>query len=167
MTDEDIISAIIVAEGGLVDDPDDAGGITNHGITMPTLSAHRGRPVMANDIRTLTVEEAKQIYRMRYLVPFQGITSPELRGLLVDCAVNHGVEQAAKFLQRAAGAKIDGDVGPATLEALEASHWKHVYLKVCADRVRFYGRLITKKPSQAKFAAGWCARVAEFVEAVA
>jgi lysozyme family protein len=152
MTDDDILSAIVAAEGGYVNNPNDAG---------------RGKPMTEADIKALTVEEAKTIYRKGYLAPFAGITSPELRHLVVDCAVNHGVGRAAKWLQKASGVAQDGDVGPATLEALGASHWKHIYLLICAERVRFYGNLVTKTPSQAVFAAGWNARVAQFIEGVA
>jgi lysozyme family protein len=166
-TDEDILTAIIVNEGGYVDHASDKGGPTHWGITITTLAEHRMHPVTPDDVKALTVEEARAIYRKRYLAPFQGVTNPELRGLVVDCAVNHGVGKAAKMLQKAIGVDIDGDVGPATLETLEKQHWKHVYLMLCADRVRLYGAIITADHKQATFALGWARRVAEFIEAVA
>lgn len=167
MDTRDIIDAIIRREGGFVDHAADRGGATNHGITLQTLSEHRGQEATVDDMRNLTEHEAREIYVQRYVNDpnFYQITHPELRALIIDCAVNHGPVRAAMWLQQAAGVLDDGVVGPVTLDAVNSNPGEMLYLHVLADRCRFYGKLITRDPSQAAFAHGWANRVAEFIEA--
>jgi lysozyme family protein len=161
-----ILNDILRREGGFVDHPDDRGGPTFRGITQGTLSAWRQRPVTVDELKALTVEEAKAIYRQAYVVDpgYDLIGSQTLLGLVVDCAVNHGVKQATKLLQRAIDVKDDGIMGSVTRAKLAACNYSRVYLRLCAQRVRLYGRIITRNPSQAVFAEGWSNRVADFIE---
>ena len=163
---DQILDDIIATEGGLVDHPADKGGITNWGITLPTLTDYLGRPADANDIRTLTAQDAKDIYRALYIERpgFGAITDGNLLSLVVDMAVNHGVTRAIKLLQRALILDDDGIFGPKTKSALLGSDPHPIYLRLIAERIRFYGRLITKDPSQSVFAAGWLNRASRFVE---
>jgi len=166
MNADSIIDAILRREGGFVDHPADRGGPTKHGITQATLANHRGQPVNVDDVRNLTEAEAREIYEKRYLrqPKFDRIEYRALQALLLDCAVNHGPVRAASWLQQAAGVVEDGVIGPITLEAVHKMDGDLLYRRVLARRCRFYGRLITRDPSQAAFAAGWAARVAEFIE---
>lgn len=67
MTTDDLIDEILRKEGGYVDDPDDAGGATNFGITQDTLAAWRKHPVTKDDVRNMSVLEAKAIYSQLYI----------------------------------------------------------------------------------------------------
>lgn len=164
---EDVISAILRREGGYVNHPADRGGPTKYGITVATLAQWRGHPVDGADIAGLTEEEARRIYGALYITrpKFDLIADERLRALVIDCGVNHGVGTAAKMLQRAAGVTDDGKVGPATLAAVNGADAGRLYLRVLAERIKFYGRIITNDPKQSAFAAGWMARAAEFLEA--
>jgi lysozyme family protein len=167
MTDDDIIDGILEREGGYVNRPEDRGGATRFGVTRRTLSSWRGRVCSAEDVAALTPEEARQILRRLYLERpgLQAVTNGPLRALLVDCAVNHGPEDAVRWLQRALGmTSTDGILGPRTREALAGADARRLYLLVCAQRIRRYGDLITRRPTQAIFASGWMNRAAEFVE---
>jgi len=163
----DIISDILRREGGFVNHNDDRGGPTNFGITQASLAAYRHVPASIQDVRDLSEDEARKIYVSEYLERpnFHRIHDEKLRKLVVDCGVNHGVSRAAKFLQRAAAVYVDGACGPKTLEQVNKSNAELLFRKVLAERIQFYGRLITRDPSQAVFAAGWMNRVAEFIEA--
>ncbi len=165
MTLDSIIGDILIREGDYVDHPADKGGPTRWGVTLDTLSEWRGKPVDHEDVRMLSQEEAKSIYRDRYIVKpgFAELPDP-LRGLVVDCAVNHGVTRAAQWLQKAAGIAADGIIGPASQSALAVCDTNILYRKVLATRIRFFGRIVTDNPKQAVFAAGWNARAASFVE---
>lgn len=167
MTIDHIIDEILRREGGFVDNAADRGGPTRYGITLATLQAWRGKPVTRDDVVNLSEDEARQIYEQEYIVKpgFSRIPFERLRGLLVDCAVNHGTGWAAKALQRAAGVTADGAIGPATLQAVTGADPAVLYRKVLADRIRLYGKIISKDHSQAVFAGGWLNRAAEFVEA--
>ena len=171
MTDDDIIREIIRREGGYVDDPADPGGPTRYGITLFTLRYWRKRDVTAADVQGLTEAEAREIYRALYLEKpafAKYVSDPELRGLLVDSAVNHGPRDAVKFLQRAVGAVADGILGPQSFAAmLRAGSARRIYFLVLAERIAYSGRIITDLPRRSKFAAGWSNRAAEFLRAAA
>jgi lysozyme family protein len=163
VTPNEIIDHILIREGGYVDHAADKGGPTNYGITQATLSQWRG------NVRTLSRDEAKRIYRKRYIEDpgYLAIASDQVRSLVVDCAVNHGVSRATKLLQQAAHVFPDGKLGPVTVAAVNRMTPAALYRRVCAQRARLYGEIITKNPSQAVFAAGWMNRLAEFVEETA
>jgi len=163
---EAIIEDILRREGGYVDLAADRGGATKYGVTLKTLTDWRGRPTTADDVKTLTEAEAREIYRERYIIQprLHKVIDAKVRALAVDCAVNHGPRQAVKLLQLAARVFPDGDLGPKTEAAVNRMTPAALYARLCAARVRFYGQIITKDPSQSVFAAGWSNRVAEFIE---
>ena len=163
---ETIIDGILRREGGWVDHPADRGGPTKYGITLRTLSRWRGSRAIAEDVRSLTREQARRIYRRRYIEQpgFDRIEDPRLRVLIVDCGVHHGVSRAVRWLQKAAGVKVDGRCGPVTLGAANAAPAKSLRTRILASRARSFGRTITARPSQAVFAAGWMMRLAKFIE---
>lgn len=168
MSPEEIIDDILRREGSYIDHPDDRGGPTNHGITIKTLSDWRGRPATIDDVKKLTEVEAREIYRECYIIAprLHKVIDDKVRALAVDCAVNHGPKQAVKLLQLAARVFPDGDLGPKTESAISCMDPAVLYRRLCAARVRFYGQIITKDPSQSVFAAGWTNRIAEFIEDV-
>jgi Putative secretion activating protein len=169
VTDEQIIESVLAREGGYVNDPADEGGPTNYGITAKTLADWRGRPVTTKDVIALTQVEARAIYMDRYVVKpgLHRVDGVDLRASLVDAAVQHGPTQAVRSLQRALGVKEDGEIGEETLAAIKDLGEHGVMAKFAAERVRLYGRIISSKPDQAKFASGWLNRVADFIEALA
>jgi lysozyme family protein len=103
---------VVGHEGGYVNDPRDPGGETRFGISK------RAYPHL--DIKTLTLEQARGIYRADYWDACRCDDLPAaLRLMVFDCAVNQGAEAAQRFLQEAAGVKVDGDIGPKTLAAAQ------------------------------------------------
>lgn len=175
MTDDDIITEVLAREGGakFTNNPADRGGPTKFGITLAALASWRGLPlanVTAADVETMGEDEARLIYRARYIKGpgFDAIESPELRSVVVDCGVNHGPKNAIRMLQRALGAvEDDGWLGDLTLHVANESNGRVTALRVCAERARFFGRLISADHSQAIFAAGWMNRVADQIKALA
>lgn len=168
LADEEIIKDVIDREQGFVDHPDDKGGPTKYGITLSTLTAWRGKEVTKQDVEDLSKGEASDIYREMYISRpgLNRIPEWKLRGMLVDIAVNHGPKRAIKMLQKVLKIEEDGIIGPETIKAFFSitNHLK-VYLGVCAERVRVYGRIITNDSKQASFAAGWAERAASFIDA--
>jgi len=163
-----ILDEVLRREGGYVNHPADRGGPTKYGITAATLGAwrHLGRAATAKEVAALTVQEARTIYRQRYVTDpgFEGITHEPLLALLVDAGVHSGPKRAVEWLQTALGVTADGILGPRTRAALAQADPVAVYRRVLAARLRFLGRLITNDRRQAAFAAGWMARMAEWVE---
>src|SRR5947209_7192885 len=96
-----IIERILANEGGFVNDPADAGGVTNFGVTIPALSLYRGHMCTADDIRNLTRDEAAQLYTKNYInAPgFNRIINVAIRTAAVDAAVLFGAPRVIKALQ--------------------------------------------------------------------
>lgn len=177
MSIEAIIDGVIRREGGFVDHPADRGGPTNYGITQASWSAYSGRQATADDMRRITIDQARVFYRHEYVVRprFAEIRDPHLRELVVDAGVHHGQRHAAKWLQWAAGVTQDGIVGPVTLAAVNSLPPLAVYLWIVAFRIKLFGRLVSQDAQlraarqagfrlQAEFAAGWNNRAAEFID---
>jgi len=165
-----LILRVLQREGGYVDHPSDRGGATNMGITREALSEYRGYEVTKQEVKDLTEKEARQVYEQRYWIGpgLDGIghRSLHLVDAVFDAAVNHGPSRAIKFIQAAVHATEDGILGPKTLEAVDQYTDKDLMARITAQRAKFYGRIITNRPSQAVFAHGWMNRLAEFIKII-
>ena len=66
-----IAEEIVAREGGFVNDPDDPGGATNHGVTIHTMrrlgiDVNRDSRIDVADVRALTRKQAVEIYLKHY-----------------------------------------------------------------------------------------------------
>lgn len=162
---DDLITRVIEREGGYVDHPNDAGGPTKYGITQGTLTASRGRATSALDVQTLSLDEARAIYRKNYFdAPgFGSIEYPPLLEFLFDYGVNSGPMTATRSLQAALGVTPDGIFGPLSKAALgRVTNLPALFYRVKAERYELLLRYIGRDPSQAVFAAGWANRLDQF-----
>lgn len=166
----DVIDDLLRREGSAYTNrPSDRGGPTKFGITLATLAAWRKATVTAWDVEHLQEQEARDIYRVTYVAPWGFISSPRLREFLIDSGVNHGVHKAAMLLQRALGVLDDGDIGPATRAALANLDGETLRLRVIAERMKLYGRIVGDEAktdgeaTQADNINGWLNRLAEFL----
>ena len=139
---------------GYVNDPLDRGGETKSGVAK--------NANMDLNITTIDWEGASRVYNKRYWLAgdCQHLT-PRLAVLHFDGCVNHGVGRAAKFLQRAAGAVADGDIGPATLAAVASKNELELCKAICDQRESFYRSIVASNPSQGRFLNGWLRRINE------
>ena len=182
---DDAFKIVLGFEGGYVNDSADKGGKTNWGITEATLnSAYRAGLVSHNDIKKLTADEAKAIYKTNYWDKCKCDALPApLDYLVFDAAVNHGTGGAGKLLQRSINrclgtnaVAVDGAIGPLTLNALASylGRYKsdctfpvelicHVFL---LERVELYNSIIAKDASQRTFIHGWLNRIRKNYETI-
>ncbi|MDL5364561.1 glycosyl hydrolase 108 family protein [Xanthomonas sp. NCPPB 2654] len=160
-------------EGGFVDDPADPGGATNRGITVATFQRD-AQPVLGEAptlqaLHALTPMQAAAIYKQDYWDKLDAdqIASQPLAEILFDFYVNAGTE-AVLLLQRilqqlgASGLAVDGQMGAATLAALQAADPAKVYALYRQGRIDYYQRLAAERPADARFLAGWIARAEWF-----
>lgn len=121
-----IISAVVITEGGYVNDARDPGGETNHGITKVVAVNHGYRGPM----NSLTKEQANEIYFESYIkkpgfLPLVEL-SPAIGEKLIDASVNIGPARPSRWFQLALNSlnrdgkdyptiAIDGRVGPNTV----------------------------------------------------
>lgn len=163
MTLHDIISKVIEDEGGdkVTNDPNDSGGRTQYGI------AEASNPeAWADDV--VTEAEARAIYTLKYITKpgFDKISDPFLQESLIECGVMSGPQTAVRILQRALNVAVDGQLGPATLTAVQNFPSCKVFgcevpgsvalnLAFQKARVLHYARIVQQAPKNLKFLYGW------------
>jgi lysozyme family protein len=180
---ESIAAEIVRREGGYVNDPDDPGGATNHGVTLGTLKGlkrdlNRDGRVDVADVKALTAAQAAEIYvRHYYHGPKIDLLPEPLQASVFDMQVNAGAN-AVKILQRLMAAfglplKDDGVIGPITARAVAAAMAAapdHLVDAYGIARRNYYYRLADGRPASRKYArtrdggkGGWILRAEEFI----
>ncbi len=151
---------LIPWEGSVYEnDPDDPGGATKYGIDQ------RSHPTV--NIRNLTKEQAKAIYRAEYWRAIAGDKlPPRTAWAVMDAAVNCGSRQAARWLQRAVVVDDDGIIGPKTLAAARTMDDAVLASRVLDQREAHY-RALAKKGRFGKYLKGWLNRNNSLRKAVA
>jgi len=146
----DAMPLIIEFEGGYVADPRDPGGETNFGISK--------RAYPKEDIKNLTLERAYEIYKRDYwdAVKADDLPSP-IRFPVFDMAINSGVRQAIKTLQKSVDAVQDGILGPNTMQAVWGVDPQRLVSRFLGNRLLF----LTSLTTFTTFGRGWTKRVAE------
>jgi lysozyme family protein len=145
-------------EGGYVNHPNDPGGETNWGITIAVARSHG----YTGSIRSMPQTVAKAIYKKSYWDTVRADELPPLiRYAVFDAAVNSGVKQSSKWLQRAIGVTDDGIIGPKTISAAKLTDPQIALRKLLAVRLRFFTGLKTWN----NFGRGWARRIADLMDA--
>lgn len=140
---------LIGHEGAYVNDPRDPGGETKFGISK--------RSYPAEDIKGMTLDRAKAIYRRDFWGPAGCDAVPDaVKFDLFDMAVNSGPVTAIKTLQRAAGVTPDGLLGPITLQAINSIPGPRLVARFNGQRLSLMADLKTWPV----FGRGWAKRVA-------
>lgn len=138
-------------EGGLVDNPNDPGGLTRYGISK------RSYPHL--DIRNLTRDDCKAIYLRDFWAPL-GDAHPAIKFQAFDFAVNSGIQTSIRKPQAAVGVADDGHWGPVSEAALARMPLNDVLMRFAAQRLRFMASL-SVWPT---FSRGWASRIAGQLE---
>ena len=179
----EIAKDIVAREGGYVNDPDDPGGATKHGVTLKTLRAlgidltGDGR-VGVEDLRRLTPDKAADIYVEHYFRKTGIARLPAaLQAPVFDMYVNAG-NHAVRILQRLLNEMghalaVDGGIGAMTVEAAKAAAGDDPALLADAygiARRNYYYALADARPQSRKYArrrdggkGGWITRAEEFI----
>jgi len=158
------LAKVLVHEGGYSNHPQDPGGATMKGVTQRVYDEYR-RSIGASPVpvRNISDTELQAIYRRKYWDEIKGDKlAAGISYVVFDGAVNSGVAQSVKWLQRALqelglyqGA-IDGILGQGTLLALAGVNDNDSLIaRICARRIAFLRALKTFRT----FGKGWTARV--------
>ena len=179
----EIAEEIVAREGGFVNDRDDPGGATNHGVTIGTLrrlgiDVNRDTRIDVADVKALTQKQALEIYlRHYYEVPGIAALPEALQASVFDMYVNAG-GNAVKILQRLLTdmgfpCDPDGALGPQTIRAAQMGYEaapSHLVDAYGIARRNYYYALADKRPASRKFArrkdggkGGWITRAEEFM----
>lgn len=151
---------VIGHEGGYTDNRSDPGNWTGGKVGVGTLKGTKFG-IAANsypklDIKNLTINEAKAIYKRDYWDRIQADKLPSgLRFHVFDMAINSGISRGVKILQKTVGTTEDGVIGPKTIAASNAMNVYHAVSVYNANRISFYTSLGTFST----FGKGWMNRV--------
>ena len=178
-----IASEIIQREGGFVDDPDDPGGATKHGVTIHTmrrlgLDLDQDGDVDRQDVQQISEALAEEIFLRDYFEkPRIGQLPKQLHATVFDMQVNAG-SQAVKILQRLVSGMghictADGVIGPKTIGAVQDAYAGAASFLTDAygiERRNYYFSLADQRPSARKYCrtrkggkGGWIRRAEEFI----
>jgi lysozyme family protein len=180
---ESIAAEIVRREGGFVNDPDDPGGATKHGVTIHTLRRLRmdlngDGKVDTADVRALSEQQAAEVYVKHYFhEPRIDLLPAPLQASVFDMQVNASAN-AVRILQRLMAAfglplKDDGVIGPVTAKTvakamvLAPGHLVDAY---GIARRNYYYRIGDQRAASRKYArrkdggkGGWITRAEEFI----
>lgn len=149
-TFDKVIEFVLAEEGGYVNNPADPGGETNFGISK--------RQYPDTDIRNLTKDQAKAIYKNDFWAFVQGDKLPiGIALVLMDSAVNMGPTTAIHILQDALNIASDGKLGPFTLSRVLAVREINSFIAEYSA-LRFFG--YSEMNAFRTFGLGWGRRVA-------
>lgn len=95
------LTRLLKDEGGYTNNPNDSGGPTNFGITLADYRLYINSKGKAVDVKNMTVDQAKVIYKAKYWDAINGDTLPSgVDYTCFDYAVNSGLGRPRKALQR-------------------------------------------------------------------
>jgi lysozyme family protein len=172
------LSLVFGHEGGLSNNANDRGGLTNLGVTAGTLATANALGIAKEtDVTKLTRDEAARIYHEMY---WKKCGADNMHWfacyLAFDVCVNSGIGGFARVFQEALNAvyssnlKVDGKYGPATEKAClkafnvnlpvestaKMNQFGTAYL---AARKGYFDRIIERNASQEVFRKGWYNRL--------
>jgi len=181
---EAFFKALLRFEGGESNNAFDRGGLTKYGISFQFVKANKAKiekvlgvkikniPIF---IKQLSLKEAKTIYFRFFYIPSNShlILDNKIAYYHFDTAVNSGVTQANRLLQKALNhhgfkLKVDGVIGVKTLGAInyELEDRFLFYLNHITTRSLFYTQIVIRNPKQLVFFKGWIKRAIKAYGAV-
>lgn len=163
-------------EGRYANDPHDSGGETYAGVARlkhPDWAGWkildeaklRNEKLNGDALFARMLQTLQTFYRFQFWNAIYGDSFKDqpLADFLFACAVNMGVKQAIKLLQRAIGTPADGILGPRSMALLNSG--SPDILGRFAENVRdFYEKAIAAHPEKARYRNGWMNRVAQYVK---
>lgn len=178
------IEYILKNEGGLVDDKDDSGGITNYGLSLrylknlinkkPELKSfydlNKDNKINADDIKLFNKNDAIKIYKEEWWnkYNYEKINYHPLATKIFDFSIHMGPTKAIKLLQKSClkinpNSKliIDGILNDETvnfINNLTISEKKLLTMTLSFMAIKFYLKLVKQNPKYNKYIKGWVKR---------
>ena len=152
-------------EGGFVNDTDDAGGATNRGVTIATwrkqgYDKDNDGDIDVADLKIITDDDAMNIMKRNYWDRWQAdkIIDQSIANILVDWVWGSG-SYGIKIPQRMLGVKVDGVVGPKTIDALNRKDARSFFDEIKKERADYFERICEINSRNRKFLNGWIRRL--------
>lgn len=157
---------VIKHEGGFTSDerdpgnalPDGRRGSTNLGCTQAVWEQYVGHKVTLDDMKRLTKEDVKPLYKKNYWDAVKGdLLCAGLDYAAFDFAINAGPLRARKMIQKSLGVTMDGIFGPMTLKAIKESNGADLIEKFSKEKEDYYRSL----DDFSIYGKGWLRRIAD------
>jgi lysozyme family protein len=161
------LKAVLVHEGGYVNNPKDPGGATNKGVTLATFRTFVKPGGTIADLKAITDDQIATVYRRHYWDKVLGAELPSGVDFAVfDFAVNSGPRRAIEYLQRTLNVTVDGVIGPVTIRASKGELPQSLVDRLCDARLAYMNRIKDKQGRLLwkTFGRGWARRVKEVRE---
>ncbi len=168
------VGIILKHEGGLSNDKNDPGQITNYGISLRFLKNEHidedGDGVIdKDDIIHLDLSEADAIYLKYFWGRFHygNIKDLNLATKIFDIAVNMGGNEAHKILKRAMNHLIDlpiaetGTINAGIIALVNTLNVKELIENIRTEEKDVYMQIVERNPHLHFFLKGWLARAEE------
>jgi lysozyme family protein len=161
MNFDQAIARVLPKEGGFTRNPADRGNWTSGRIGVGQLKGTKyGISAMMYphlDIKDLTWPRAKSIYLLDFWRPLQADQFPDgVAYQLLDFAINSGISNTIKALQRAICVEDDGVFGPISRAAAEQMSETDLIMLILAERLE----LMASTSVWTEFGKGWARRIA-------
>ena len=154
-------------EGGFVNDPADAGGATNKGVTIATwrqvgYDKDCDGDIDVADLKLISNDDVlNRVLKPHYWDRWKAdhIINQSVANILVDWVWASGIH-GIKIPQRLLNLQADGVVGPITLNAVNNyPNQAKLFYRIQQARVAFIDEICANRPANSKFKKGWLNRL--------
>jgi lysozyme family protein len=139
----DCLTRLLKDEGGYSNDPNDAGGPTNFGITLKDYCLYINKAGTADDVKHMTIDQAKKIYKSKY---WDALACDSLSSGVDYTCFDYGVNSGLGRPRKA-------------LDAFKSLSGTKLITAINNERTTFLQGLARRKPQNQKFLNGWLNRV--------
>ena len=166
---EQAVQVVLVNEGGYTNDPNDAGGETNYGITWYDLNRAVNKGIVSHgtNIVGLLKSQAIIIYKNEYwdVLNLDRLETQSIANKILDTCVNIGNAWGITCLQRAIRAALDdkfiqddGILGDKTIKRIADSSQAILLAAYRSEVAGYHRSIVISKPAQKIFLEGWLER---------
>jgi len=156
------INGVLKNEGGYVKDVFDRGGETYCGISRKYFPRWVGWEIIdeADHFDSRLDDLVLEFYKEYFwdALHLEGVEDDFVAGMLLNIAVNQGKKSVVKKVQRILKVKVDGFIGPVTIQALNDTPRDVFVFQFILETIELYTHIINKDRSQKRFIAGWLNR---------
>lgn len=160
---DNALAYVLENEGGWSNDPTDAGGCTNYGLTLhdcllfPEYGIHS-----CEDLKHIKLDVVKKIYYQLYW-RFGLVNNQQVATKIFDIVVNLGLTGGSRVVQRAVNqcnvfVAVDGQWGVQTERAVNRVASEKLLPSLVANLKAYYRKIADNHPAQEKFLDGWLVR---------
>ena len=168
------MKTVLRHEGGLTNDKNDPGGITNWGISLRYIKQAHIDPngdgkEDSSDIIHLTLTEADNIYYRQWFEKYHygDIKDQAVMTDILDFSINAGAKQCHKIVQRAINnisktkVPVNGVLGQSTIALMNSLDSINLHQSINYEQKKFYRDIVKHNPHLQVFLKGWLKRADE------